>query len=58
LRNLCDHNKQREPASDEVAELIDGVEKITKTVFDLKANKSLENRRENAGAFLAPQLQR
>jgi len=33
LRNFCDHNKQREPASDEVAELIDGVEKITKTIF-------------------------
>lgn len=33
LRNLCDHSKQREPAADEINELIDGVEKITKTLF-------------------------
>ena len=33
LRNLCDHNKQREPTSEEVAEFIDGVEKATKTLF-------------------------
>jgi hypothetical protein len=33
LRNLCDHNKTREPTSDEVNELIDGVKKITKTLF-------------------------
>lgn len=33
LRNLCDHNKQREPTSEEVTELIDGVEKATKTLF-------------------------
>ena len=33
LRNLCDHNKDREPTKDEVAELIDGVEKLMKTVF-------------------------
>lgn len=33
LRNLCDHNKQREPTPDEVTELISGVEKITKTLF-------------------------
>ena len=33
LRNLCDHNKDREPTKDEVAELIDGVDKLTKTVF-------------------------
>lgn len=33
LRNLCDHNKQREPKKEEVLELIDGVEKITKTIF-------------------------
>lgn len=33
LRNLCDHNKQREPTSDEVTELIDGVAKISKTLF-------------------------
>jgi len=33
IRNLCDHRKDRDPSKDEVGELIDGVEKITKTVF-------------------------
>ncbi|HEV8604104.1 MAG TPA: hypothetical protein VGQ99_01985, partial [Tepidisphaeraceae bacterium] len=33
IRNLCDHSKQREPTSDEVIELIDGTEKLCKTVF-------------------------
>ena len=33
LRNLCAHSKDREPTKDEVAELIDGVAKITKTLF-------------------------
>ena len=33
LRNLCDHNKEREPTKDEVTELIDGVARLTKTVF-------------------------
>lgn len=33
IRNLCDHNKQREPTEDEVEELINGTEKITKTLF-------------------------
>jgi hypothetical protein len=33
IRNLCDHNKEREPTKDEVEELINGVEKITKTLF-------------------------
>jgi hypothetical protein len=33
LRNLCDHNRDREPTKDEVAELINGVEKLMKTVF-------------------------
>ena len=33
LRNLCDHNRDREPTKDEVAELIDGVEKLMKTAF-------------------------
>jgi len=33
LRNLCDHNKKREPKKEEIEELINGVEKITKTVF-------------------------
>jgi hypothetical protein len=33
LRNLCDHNKHREPTLEEVEELISGVEKITKTLY-------------------------
>jgi hypothetical protein len=33
LRNLCDHNKKREPTDGEVAELINGSEKIVKTLF-------------------------
>lgn len=33
LRNLCDHNKDREPTKDDVVELVEGVEKIIKTVF-------------------------
>jgi uncharacterized protein (UPF0332 family) len=33
LRNLCDHDGDREPSKEEVTELIDGVEKLTKTVF-------------------------
>jgi hypothetical protein len=33
LKNLCDHNKNREPKKEEVQELIDGIEKITKTLF-------------------------
>lgn len=33
LRNLCDHDKKREPTKSEVQELIDGVDKITKTLY-------------------------
>ncbi|MBQ3524381.1 MAG: hypothetical protein IJA43_08020 [Clostridia bacterium] len=33
IRNLCDHNKDREPTKDEVEELIAGSEKIIKTIF-------------------------
>lgn len=33
VRNLCGHNKHREPTNDEVIELIDGVEKLCKTLF-------------------------
>jgi hypothetical protein len=33
LRNLCDHNREREPTKDAVTELIDGVEKLTKTLL-------------------------
>jgi hypothetical protein len=33
IRNLCEHNKEREPTTEEVQELIDGVDKVTKTLF-------------------------
>lgn len=33
IRNLCDHNKNREPTKEEVEELVNGVEKFTKTLF-------------------------
>lgn len=33
LRNLCDHDKKREPKTEEIEDLINGVEKITKTIF-------------------------
>lgn len=33
IRNLCDHNKSKEPTSDQVGDLIDGVAKVTKTIF-------------------------
>lgn len=33
LRNLCGHKKEREPNKEEIIELIDGVDKITKTLF-------------------------
>ncbi|MCY0967508.1 hypothetical protein [Chryseobacterium wangxinyae] len=33
IRNLCDHNKSREPKQEEVEELISGVEMIIKTIF-------------------------
>ena len=33
LRNLCDHSKTKEPTIEQVQDLIDGVLKITKTVF-------------------------
>ncbi len=33
LRNLCDHKKKRDPKTEDIDELIEGVEKITKTLF-------------------------
>lgn len=33
VRNLCDHNKDKDPSKDQVMELIDGVERVIKTVF-------------------------
>jgi hypothetical protein len=33
IRNLCDHSKDKEPTLDQVNDLIDGVAKVTKTLF-------------------------
>jgi hypothetical protein len=33
LRNLCDHKKQKEPTKEEIEELIQGVEKTSKTLY-------------------------
>ncbi len=33
IRNLCDHNKKKEPTKEIVEELIDGVDGIIKTIF-------------------------
>lgn len=33
LRNLCDHNKNKEPKTEDVDELIEGVDCIIKTIF-------------------------
>ena len=33
IRNLCSHNKDQEPTKEQVTELIDGVAKLTKTIF-------------------------
>ena len=33
LRNLCDHKKKKEPTKEDIEELINGVDKITKTIF-------------------------
>lgn len=33
IRNMCDHNKEREPKKDEIEDLISGVDKIIKNVF-------------------------
>jgi len=33
LRNLCDHKREREPNKDDANDLIEGVEKVIKTVF-------------------------
>jgi hypothetical protein len=32
IRNLCCHNKQKEPTSEQVADLVDGTEKVLKTI--------------------------
>lgn len=33
IRNLCDHNKQKEPKKEDAEDLIDGVEKLIKTIY-------------------------
>jgi hypothetical protein len=33
LRNLCGHKRDREPTKEDVAELLDGVDKTTKTIL-------------------------
>lgn len=33
IRNLCDHNKQKEPTEHQVLDLIDGTDKVLRTVF-------------------------
>ena len=33
IRNLCDHNRTKEPTAEQVADLIDGVAKTLKTLF-------------------------
>jgi len=33
LRNLCDHNKKQEPLKENVADLVDGTDKIIKTIY-------------------------
>jgi hypothetical protein len=33
LRNLCDHKEKKEPTREDIEELINGVEKITKTIY-------------------------
>lgn len=32
IRNICDHNKQKEPTQEQVSDLIDGTDKVLKTV--------------------------
>ena len=33
LRNLCDHDKKKEPTKEEVEELILGTDRVIKTIF-------------------------
>jgi hypothetical protein len=33
IRNLCDHNKSKDPSSEQVSDLLEGVMKITKTLY-------------------------
>ncbi len=33
IRNVCDHKKEKEPTEQQVTDLIDGTNKVLKTVF-------------------------
>ena len=33
LRNLCDHKKEKEPSKEDIDDLINGVDKISKTLY-------------------------
>lgn len=33
IRNLCDHHKAKEPTAEQVQDLVDGVDKVLKTIF-------------------------
>jgi hypothetical protein len=33
IRNLCDHSRTPEPTADQVADLLAGTKKVTKTVY-------------------------
>jgi hypothetical protein len=33
IRNLCDHKKERDPTKDDLTELLEGVDKVIKTVY-------------------------
>ncbi|MGF7054014.1 hypothetical protein GGC47_003202 [Bosea sp. OAE752] len=33
IRNICDHAKGREPTKEEISDLVDGTEKVLKTIF-------------------------
>ena len=33
IRNLCDHNKSADPSNDQVKDLLDGVDKVVKTLY-------------------------
>jgi uncharacterized protein (UPF0332 family) len=33
LRNLCDHDKEKKPTKEQISDLIDGVDKMSKSIF-------------------------
>jgi hypothetical protein len=32
IRNLCDHGKDKDPSKEQISDLLDGVDKILKTI--------------------------